>query len=469
MPLIRGASSYVTESRAVRLVTAGLLVALVALLDWRIVRNLSLGFLYLFPIMLAADRLSRFEIVALAALCTALREIFSPFHLDIDVLPRSATAFAAFSATGLFFRELARSRWLALEHLRQLAEQMRQREAAEEQSYLLIESSPAAIITTDGAGNILLANSAAHGLLGFEEGALCGRPLEQYLPLPAAALPQPGPARFSQRMAECVGRRRDGSAFLAQVWLSGYATGSGHRTAAVVFDVSEQARHRAETGLQQLLVGTRTAVGAFWHEVRNLCGAMGVLHTNLKRQPALARNEDFEALGSLLEGLQRIASKELAPGPEQELEPVSLPTVLNEVRVVIGPAFEQIGATIWWDIPPDGPFVRADRHGLLQIFLNLAQNARRALAGAPRKALAIQASARNGRAFVRFHNSGRGIAQPERLFRPLQKGADANGLGLYISRALARSFGGDLKYEPLPDGCCFLVELEAAEARATAA
>jgi len=469
MPRVVSASLHVMESQAGRLVLAGFLVAVVALLDWRIIPNLSLGFLYLFPIMLAAGLLNRLQIMGLAALCTALREVFSPFHLDSEALPRAAMVFVAFSATGWFVRELARSRLAALEHLRELNELIRERAAAEEQSHLLIESSPAAIVTTDASGNILLANSAAGGLLGVEQEALMGQPLQRYLPLPAGALPRPGCNGFSKRMAECMGRRQDGSAFLAQVWLSAYATGSGDRTAAVVFDVSEKIRHQAESGLQQLLVGTRTAVGALWHEVRNLCGAMGVLHSNLKRQPALSRSEDFEALGALLEGLQRIASKELGPRQEHDLDAVSLPTVLNEVRVIIGPAFEEIGAALRWEAPPGAQLVRAEHHGLLQIFLNLAQNARRAMAAAPRRVLSIQTTAVNGRVRIRLHNSGRGIAQPERLFRPLQAGADATGLGLYISRAIARSFGGDLKYEPLPEGCCFLVELEGAEARANAA
>ena len=48
---------------------------------------------------------------------------------------------------------------------------------------------------------------------------------------------------------------------------------------------------------------------------------------------------------------------------------------------------------------------------------------------------------------VRFEDTGTGIANPENLFRPFQRDAQATGLGLYVSRALVKSFGGELVYE----------------------
>ena len=60
---------------------------------------------------------------------------------------------------------------------------------------------------------------------------------------------------------------------------------------------------------------------------------------------------------------------------------------------------------------------------------------------------------------VRVRDTGHGIANPERLFQPFQEGAEATGLGLYLSRALVRTFNGDLRYEPGPAGCCFALDL----------
>jgi C4-dicarboxylate-specific signal transduction histidine kinase len=98
----------------------------------------------------------------------------------------------------------------------------------------------------------------------------------------------------------------------------------------------------------------------------------------------------------------------------------------------------------------------------LQVFLNLAQNSLRAVTGTPVRELEVCVKVGEQRAVVMFRDSGPGVEAPERLFQPFQTGADGTGLGLYISRAIVRSYGGDLRFEPSARGCCFIVELPVA-------
>jgi C4-dicarboxylate-specific signal transduction histidine kinase len=108
--------------------------------------------------------------------------------------------------------------------------------------------------------------------------------------------------------------------------------------------------------------------------------------------------------------------------------------------------------------------VQADRHSLLQVLLNLTKNSQRALETSAVKTIEIAASARLGAVEIRLTDSGPGIAPGQKLFQPLQKGADATGLGLYLSRAFMRSFRGDLRHDPDRAGCSFLLELAVAAA-----
>jgi signal transduction histidine kinase len=78
---------------------------------------------------------------------------------------------------------------------------------------------------------------------------------------------------------------------------------------------------------------------------------------------------------------------------------------------------------------------------------------------AERKQLRVTASEENGKVVIRFADTGIGIASPEKLFQPFQPGAKSSGLGLYVSRAIMRSFGGDLAFERRSEGCCFAVLL----------
>ena len=76
-------------------------------------------------------------------------------------------------------------------------------------------------------------------------------------------------------------------------------------------DASEELREREESSLEQLMAGSRILVGAVSHEIRNVCGAIAIIYENLVRSGALTGTKDFEALGSLVETLNKIASLEL--------------------------------------------------------------------------------------------------------------------------------------------------------------
>ena len=110
-------------------------------------------------------------------------------------------------------------------------------------------------------------------------------------------------------------------------------------------------------------------------------------------------------------------------------------------------------------MPEDLPRVWADRHNLLQVLLNLTKNSLRAMEDRDVKEFRVSACVEGERVVVRVRDTGRGISNPERLFQPFQEAAEATGLGLYLSRALVRTFKGDLRYEPGPPGCCFALDL----------
>jgi signal transduction histidine kinase len=260
---------------------------------------------------------------------------------------------------------------------------------------------------------------------------------------------------------QCRGRRQDGEVFLADVWFSTYRTSAGSRLAAMVVDTSEDLRTREEIGLHQLLTGSRILVGAVSHEIRNICGAIAVVHANLARSGTLAGNQDFEALGTLIRGLENIAAMELRQTANQATA-VDLGSLMDELRIVMEPSLRENGIAAQWEIEPDLPPVWADRQMLMQVFLNIAKNSERALLTQPRRELTLTARVEEQRVVVRVRDTGGGVAHPDSLFRPFQQQAKASGLGLYLSRAFMRSFRGDLRYEPEPRGSVFVVELSPA-------
>jgi PAS domain S-box-containing protein len=435
-------SWYHPRNRRVVLTLATLVLVGLAVADW-LVQSLSFGFLYLFPILLAAGFLSRTQIVGLAILCTCSVEYFAPALPLSQLTPRVLMTMMAFLGAGWFAHEVALRRE-AEEHLR-----------------VLVETSPAAILTLNEHGTVTMANQAARRLLGFDTQALVGMPLHAYLPM-LAAVGSSGSGPQLRTVLEARGRRKNGEAFLAHIWFSTIPAPSGIRIAAIILDASEDLREREEVDLYRMMLQSRQLVGAVFHEIRNLCAAVSVVHANLGRDSSLAENKDYEALGTLVEGLRKLASAELRSPRERSAPRADLGTVLEDLRIILEPEVDQSGIDLLWDIPGTLPKVSADHHALLQAFLNLSQNSLRVLQDVQRKELKISVQPRNGKVEVRFADSGPGVAHPELLFRPFQEGADVTGLGLYVTRALLRGFAGELRYEGVPasaTGACFTVEL----------
>ncbi len=207
--------------------------------------------------------------------------------------------------------EVTRSRKLSARHMRQIEGEMTARRDAEEQLKVLVDSSPAAIITTSSDGTVLLANDAANRLFGLEPGTLPGLPIRNYLPS-LINVPALDCNRQAFRTAmQCRGRRADGEVFQADVWFSTYVTSAGPRLAAMVLDTSEDLRTHEESAFHQMLTSSRILVAAVSHEVRNVCGAIALVHENLARSGKLKENKDFESLGTLVLALERIAAMDL--------------------------------------------------------------------------------------------------------------------------------------------------------------
>jgi two-component system, LuxR family, sensor kinase FixL len=455
-------SMFVSGTRRRSLPIAGLMIALIAAIDAHAAAEIPLGFLYLAPMLVVGSALSRWEIAGVAGVCTWLAESFDEFPWGPHTgLPRDLLYFAAFFCMGLFMHEVTRSRKLAARHLRQMEAEMTARRDAEEQLKVLVDSSPAAIITTSSDGTVLLANDAANRLFGLEPGTLPGQPIRNYVPslINVTALDS---NRHAFRTAmQCRGRRADGEVFQADVWFSTYVTKAGPRLAAMVLDTSEDLRTHEESAFHQMLASSRIMVAAVSHEVRNVCGAIALVHENLARSGKLKENKDFETLGTLVLALERIAAMDLSQTTSHatgaEVQPL-----LDELRIVIESSLRECDVISRWEIEDDLPPVWADRQSLMQVFLNLTKNSERAMEEQGRKELTV--SARHGGLGVeiRFRDTGGGVAHPERLFHPFQQDAQSTGLGLYLSRALMRSFRGDLHYEPETGGSTFVVELSPA-------
>ena len=213
------------------LIASAVMIVAIALVDWLTLPYVSLGFLYLFPIMLAAAFVPRPAVLALGIGCAALSEAFS----SLDPAWRgSRLAFEtlALAGCGLFVSELLRNRRLNLETQQRLR--------------ALVDTSPAAIVTVGERGIIELANQAAFQMLAPGKDSLIGEAIGGFVPELEKALRHNGPTQFRTSM-QCQVHRGDGDTIAAQAWFSTYRKKGAPKLTAVIADISED--HPAEAQL----------------------------------------------------------------------------------------------------------------------------------------------------------------------------------------------------------------------------
>ena len=159
-------------------------------------------------------------------------------------------------------------------------------------------------------------------------------------------------------------------------------------------------------------------------------------------------------------------------GP-QEVTPVMVEVeeVLSRAEAILMVRAEEEGRSLERTPRPATGTVRADTRAVQQILLNLGTNAIKY--GRARSPIRIEVEHRDGRARIGITDHGVGIPadQLDRIFEPFVQLAPADagessrgglGLGLSISRDLARAMGGDLNVSSVPgQGSTFVLELPA--------
>jgi signal transduction histidine kinase len=159
-----------------------------------------------------------------------------------------------------------------------------------------------------------------------------------------------------------------------------------------------------------------------------------------------------------------------SPHPPLRREPIPLAELLTDAASGHRTAFQKAGITFSLHLDAHLPVFEGDGVRLLRVLDNLLGNARNYTPEG--HTVQLSATVEASRIVVRVQDSGIGMAPDvlENIFERYYRGTDARtrtkgtGLGLPISRAIARAHGGDLTAESTPgQGSTFTLWLPVAE------
>ena len=352
----------------------------------------------------------------------------------------------------------------------------------------VLELAPDGLMVVDDKGVIRLANARCEQLFGFARQQLIGQPVEMLVPPDVrpghAALrhgyqqsPTPremGPDR------ELRGLRQDGSEFPIEIGLSPMPDrgSEGTQIAISIRDVTERKAQEKALKLAKAKAEEATATKSMFlanmsHEIRTPMNAIlnmtGLaLEADLPPKPhqfvTVAHSSARNLLGILNDILD--FSKIEADKLELEHAPFSLREVLEEVTETFRSVVIQKHVELITHALPTVPdHLRGDALRIRQVLNNLISNAFKFTAQGEvlvkAETVAVAGDEPGDGALLRIivRDTGIGIApdQQERLFQSFTQ-ADSSttrkyggtGLGLVISRRLARLMGGDLTVESAP-------------------
>ncbi len=205
------------------------------------------------------------------------------------------------------------------------------------------------------------------------------------------------------------------------------------------------------------------------HELRTPLNAIGgytqLLELGIHGQLTPAQKQDLQRIQRsalhLLSLINQILNFAKLDAGQVHLEPgrVRVADALADLEALVAPQVQAKGIAFQRELPAADVVVWCDPEKLQQILLNLLSNAIKFTpAGGT---VTVSTETEGGFAFIRVEDTGPGIP-PEKLehiFEPfvqLDRGLTSRqegaGLGLAISRELARAMAGDLTAEPAPGG-----------------
>jgi PAS domain S-box-containing protein len=224
---------------------------------------------------------------------------------------------------------------------------------------------------------------------------------------------------------------------------------------AVVYDITRLKEFERQSARRERLSEMGKLAAGVAHEIRNPLNTISIAAQRLAAEfaPEKAGEEYLAITNQIREETKRlneIITRFLALSREQEkkYQAINLSELVREMADFFKPEANRLNIALQATIEPD-IHIEADPDSLKQIFHNLFNNAKEALAGQPGR-LAIELRTSNNTIEIAFSDSGPGVKKElrEKIFTPYFTTKEGGtGLGLPTVHKLISDLGGDIRVE----------------------
>ena len=274
--------------------------------------------------------------------------------------------------------------------LRQAEQALQKSIESEQQRILFLEGAPDAVIAIDQGGDIVLANTEAERLFGYDRSEMAGQHVNMLVPRELHAAHSQhlsayfrNPTRRPMGVGmELAGRRKDGSEFPVEISLSSVDSGEKTFVAAAVRDVTQRKLMESQLYQAQKMEAVGQLTGGIAHDFNNLLtiviGNLQLVQDAVTQDKALS--ESIEAALTAASRGAELTARLLAFSRRQLLTPrsVDINAFVRETESLLG---RTLGANIeiTMNLADDLWLSDVDTAQLENSLINLGINARDAM------------------------------------------------------------------------------------------
>ncbi|HDZ75838.1 MAG TPA: PAS domain S-box protein, partial [Desulfobacteraceae bacterium] len=315
----------------------------------------------------------------------------------------------------------------------------------------VIESMPAGLITIDRQGRIVSCNHKAREILGRESAELEGMVLARLGRETGCDLAGllDGEKDFLDRSLECV--LPGGRSIPLKVSAAALLNRDGERVGTVLTmrDMREIRDMEEQLERSRRLAALGRMAAAIAHEIRNPLGTLRGFAQYFRQQAenSATDRENADLMVSEVDRLNRTVSGllQFARPREPEMRQVALGRLLEKAGRLMGDDFADHGIDFRLEPPEEEIIFKADPDLMIQVLINLLQNALHATGAGGR--VELSGWAEPDTIVITVHDSGRGISQEvrSRMFDPFyttQK--EGSGLGLAVVHQVIEQHHGSI-------------------------
>jgi two-component system, LuxR family, sensor kinase FixL len=332
------------------------------------------------------------------------------------------------------------------------------------------------IITIDEQGTVLSFNPAAERIFGYPAEQVIGRNIKMLMPEPyhsehdeyLANYLRTGIKKIIGIGREVRGLRQDGIIFPMDLAVSETRFGDERLFTGIVRDVSErhhaaQERERLISELEHKNAEMERFTYTVSHDLKSplitIRGFLGLLEKDVAAGDDERMRSDMAHIHQAVQKMQQMLDELLSLSRigrlDNPTQPVPLAELAHEAALLVAGRIRQNGVRV--EIADDLPVVIGDRPRLLEVLLNLLDNAVKFTGAQPQPLVRIGWRLEQGEEVIFVQDNGIGIDPDyqERvfaLFERLDPASDGTGIGLTLVKRIVQVHGGRIWIESAGTG-----------------